>query len=125
MDDQVATVPVAMTEDCKFYYMWNGKWKKIDFDYPADRNMTCDISLGPEGSLMVIVEDRIYKQNPATKQFIEMGGRAKQILVSTNGKPIAITSNGRIYWPDEDCLGQPAIEPSSDSEPNREVVFSE
>lgn len=34
-----------------------------------------------------------------------MGGRAKQILVGSNGKPIAITSNGRVYWPDEDCSG--------------------
>lgn len=33
MEDEVVTVPVAATEDCKFYYMWNGRWSKIDFDY--------------------------------------------------------------------------------------------
>jgi hypothetical protein len=108
LNDTIVTVPVAATEDCRFYYMWNEQWKKIDFEYPEGGVATsCDISLGPEGSLYVIVDDRIYKQDPSTKQFTEMGGRAKQILVSTNGKPIAITSNGRVYWPDEDCAGQP------------------
>jgi hypothetical protein len=40
--------------------MWNGSWKKIDFDYES-ATTSCDISLGPEGSLYLIVDDRIYK----------------------------------------------------------------
>ena len=71
LDDQVITIPVIATEDCEFYFMWENEWINVPFPRPVSE---CDVAHGPEGSFYIIADNKIYKWNYETEEFVDMGG---------------------------------------------------